>query len=117
MLSHQRNIKTKRYLSTTFIHRNWVQTFRKSNFVDKVFQEKLFNAAESIIQQIDSFSAEELNKAIPPESLVPGDDSHYHFLAIDFGICRNESGELEPQLIELQAFPSLLVFNASMKKI
>ncbi|AQX08446.1 hypothetical protein [Elizabethkingia ursingii] len=80
-------------------------------FVDKVFQEKLFNAAESIIQQIDSFSAEELNKAIPSQSLVPGDDSHYHFLAIDFGICRNESGELEPQLIELQAFPSLFGFQ------
>jgi hypothetical protein len=43
--------------------------------------------------------------------LVPGDDSHYHFLAIDFGICRNESGELEPQLIELQAFPSLFGFQ------
>ncbi|WP_407535040.1 hypothetical protein [Elizabethkingia miricola] len=80
-------------------------------FVDKVFQEKLFNAAESIIRQIDSFSAEELNKAIPSQSLVPGDDSHYHFLAIDFGICRNESGELEPQLIELQAFPSLFGFQ------
>lgn len=27
------------------------------------------------------------------------------------GICRNESGELEPQLIELQAFPSLFGFQ------
>ncbi|OPC37542.1 hypothetical protein BAX97_02435 [Elizabethkingia meningoseptica] len=80
-------------------------------FIDKAFQEKLFNAAESIIRQVDSFSEDELNKAIPHVSFVPGDDAHYHFLAIDFGICKNENGELEPQLIELQAFPSLFGFQ------
>ncbi|SUJ30747.1 Uncharacterised protein [Sphingobacterium spiritivorum] len=83
-------------------------------FIDKAFQKKLFEAAGSIIQQVDSFSAEELGKAIPAHTLVPGDDSHYHFLTIDFGICRNESGELEPQLIELQAFPSLYGFPTSV---
>ncbi|MGJ1269240.1 hypothetical protein ACR78F_16635 [Sphingobacterium spiritivorum] len=80
-------------------------------FIDKAFQDKLFGAAESIIQQVDSFSAEELSKAIPAHTFVPGDDTHCHFLSIDFGICRNESGELEPQLIELQAFPSLFGFQ------
>ncbi|WP_293915459.1 MULTISPECIES: hypothetical protein [unclassified Sphingobacterium] len=80
-------------------------------FIDKAFQEKLFGAAESIIQQIDAFSAEELSKAIPSGSIVPGDDTHCHFLSVDFGICKNKSGELEPQLIELQAFPSLFGFQ------
>ncbi|MGJ1430669.1 hypothetical protein ACR79M_05005 [Sphingobacterium spiritivorum] len=80
-------------------------------FIDKAFQEKLFGAAESIIQQIDAFSAEELSKAIPSGSFVPGDDTHCHFLSVDFGICKNKSGELEPQLIELQAFPSLFGFQ------
>ncbi|QQT25247.1 hypothetical protein [Sphingobacterium spiritivorum] len=80
-------------------------------FIDKSFQNKLFDAAESIIQQIDTFSKEELGKAIPSGSFVPGDDTHCHFLSVDFGICKNKSGELEPQLIELQAFPSLFGFQ------
>lgn len=80
-------------------------------FLDKAFQNKLFDAAHSIINQVNSFSEAELNKAIPAQSFVPGDASHYHFIAIDFGICKNEAGEIEPQLIELQAFPSLFAFQ------
>jgi len=80
-------------------------------FLTKDFKEKVFSAAKSIIQQIETFSEEELNKAIPPDSVAPGDASHYHFLAVDFGICKNEKGEVVPQLIELQAFPSLFGFQ------
>ena len=29
------------------------------------------------------------------------------FLQVDFGLVRNAEGELEPKLVELQAFPSL----------
>lgn len=80
-------------------------------FISKSFQNKLEETADSLIRQIDSFSAEELNKAIPDNNKVPGDDAHCHFLALDFGICQNASGAFEPQLIELQAFPSLYAFQ------
>ncbi len=43
---------------------------------------------------------------------VPGENSHSHFIAFDFGICENEKGELEPQLIEMQGFPTLFAFQA-----
>ena len=45
--------------------------------------------------------------AIPPGERVPGDIGHPHFLAFDFGICTNESGQPVPRLIEMQGFPSL----------
>lgn len=80
-------------------------------FLSHTFQEKLNSAAQSLIAQLDSFSTEELNKAIPEGLAAPDDQDKYHFLAIDFGICQNEKEEYEPQLIEMQAFPSLFAFQ------
>lgn len=41
---------------------------------------------------------------------VPGEDAHTTFLAIDFGICK-ENEEIVPKLIEVQGFPSLFNFQ------
>lgn len=46
-----------------------------------------------------------------PDQLVPNEDQHSLFLQYDFGITRNEAGELSPQLIELQGFPSLYFYQ------
>lgn len=46
-------------------------------------------------------------KAIPALYNVPGRDRLPHFNAIDLAIVRGEDGQLEPKLIELQAFSSL----------
>ena len=75
-------------------------------FLSESFRQKLQDASESIINQIENFSLEELSKAIPEKISVPNDTEKPHFLAIDFGICKNDSGEIVPQLIELQAFPT-----------
>ncbi len=80
-------------------------------FLSQDFLEKLNSAAQSLIDQLDSFSEKELKEAIPKGSLVPNDHDKYHFLAIDFGICQNDHGTYEPQLIEMQAFPSLFAFQ------
>ena len=32
---------------------------------------------------------------------------HPHFMTVDFGLVRGEEGELEPKLVEMQAFPSI----------
>ncbi|MGH9869824.1 MAG: hypothetical protein ACREAA_16890 [Candidatus Polarisedimenticolia bacterium] len=45
--------------------------------------------------------------AVPARYDVPRPDRLPHFLAIDLGIVRGETGELEPRLIELQGFSSL----------
>src|SRR5690606_40727568 len=38
-----------------------------------------------------------------------------HFFTIDCGICQNDLGEVEPQLIELQAFPTLYGFQRELQ--
>ena len=42
---------------------------------------------------------------------MPNENDHTHFIAFDFGICENAAGELEPQLIEMQGFPTLFGFQ------
>lgn len=80
-------------------------------FLTKDFQNKLYGACDSIIRQIKAMSDEELSKAIPADCNVPNDTKQPHFFTIDFGICQNENGTVEPQLIELQAFPTLYGFQ------
>ncbi|MFX8565865.1 hypothetical protein ABTL91_20145, partial [Acinetobacter baumannii] len=49
--------------------------------------------------------------AIPPQLVVPNETHYSPFIAFDFGICENEHGELEPQLIEMQGFPTLFGYQ------
>jgi hypothetical protein len=50
--------------------------------------------------------------AIPLGQEVPNENAHSSFLAIDFAICKDIDGELTPQLIELQGFPSIFGFQS-----
>jgi len=45
--------------------------------------------------------------SVPAEYNVVNEDEKPTFLQVDFGIVRNQAGQLEPKLVELQAFPSL----------
>ena len=83
-------------------------------FLTEEFREKLQDACENIITQIKEMSPEELSKAIPEHCNVPNDTKQPHFFTIDFGICQNEKGEIVPQLIELQAFPTLYCFQKEL---
>lgn len=81
-------------------------------FVPKLLKEKLITACESIIDVIvkDDFKAK-TSKAIPENQHVPNENKHTSFLAIDFAVCQDEDGNLIPQLIELQGFPSIFGFQ------
>jgi hypothetical protein len=48
---------------------------------------------------------------------VANENNHSHFICFDFGICENESGELEPQLIEMQGFPSLFAYEVYLPEV
>jgi hypothetical protein len=54
--------------------------------------------------------------AVPTDLLVPNEDAHTQWLAIDFAICADENGELTPQLIELQGFPSLFAYEVILSE-
>ena len=81
-------------------------------FVDKAFTEKMLSACENIIDVITQYNFKSITAhAIPDELKVPDEDAHTQFIAFDFGICENKNGELEPQLIEMQGFPSLFAYQ------
>ncbi|UOG72991.1 hypothetical protein MTX78_12730 [Hymenobacter tibetensis] len=81
-------------------------------FVPAALREKLVQAGESIIDVLTApdFKSR-TEQAVPPALRVPNENAHTSFLAIDYAVCRNANGELEPQLIELQGFPSLYAFQ------
>ena len=82
-------------------------------FIDKAFKGKVLAACESIVDTITQFNFNTISAhAIPSKLRVPNENGHSHFIAFDFGICLNEQGELEPQLIEMQGFPSLFAYQA-----
>ena len=54
--------------------------------------------------------------SIPPEFRVPNEAARPLFIQVDFGLVRDASGELQPQLVELQAFPSLYAFQAVLSQ-
>lgn len=81
-------------------------------FVPRAFRDKLLDACESIVDIIIDPKFKELTRnAIPPGLYVPGETDHSHFIAFDFGVCINEDGEYEPQLIEMQGFPTLFAYE------
>lgn len=87
-------------------------------FADKVFTQKMLDACESIIDIITDPAFKTMtDRAIPAGEKVPGETLHSHMIAFDFGVCINESGELEPQLIEMQGFPTLFGFQAYYPEI
>src|SRR4029079_4250405 len=75
--------------------------------------DKMLGACEDIIDVIVDPKFKSLtDRGIPENVKVPHDNSHPEFILFDFGICENEKGELEPQLIEMQGFPTLYAFQA-----
>ncbi|MCF0040719.1 hypothetical protein [Dyadobacter fanqingshengii] len=86
-------------------------------FVPKELLEKINIASEQIIDTLRSpefiFNTE---RAVPADQNVPNENTHTSFLAIDFAICKDEKGELTPQLIELQGFPSVFGYQAYLSE-
>ena len=87
-------------------------------FVPKDFTAKMLGAVEDIIDVIvDPKFIKLTERGIPANVKVPNENSHAEFIVFDFGICENETGELEPQLIEMQGFPTLFAFQAFHSEI
>src|SRR3954447_22383352 len=54
----------------------------------------------------------ESDKSIPPKWSVPGEDTTPLFVSVDFGLVRDAGGNVQPKLVELQAFPTLYSYQA-----
>jgi hypothetical protein len=82
-------------------------------FVSAEFTKKMFDACESIIDFIVAPNFKTLTeRSIPKYEKMANENEHSHMIAFDFGVCINADHELEPQLIEMQGFPTLFGFQA-----
>lgn len=82
-------------------------------FVPKDFTAKMLNACEDIIDVIvDPKFRSITERGIPANVKVPHEKDRSEFIVFDFGICEDGNGGFEPQLIEMQGFPTLYGFQA-----
>ena len=81
-------------------------------FIPADFTKKMLSACDDIIDvmTLPGFGAL-TDRSIPKNIIVPGETSYPDFIVFDFGVCENDAGELEPQLIEMQGFPTLFAFQ------
>ncbi|HEY4149230.1 MAG TPA: hypothetical protein VGM41_09885 [Chitinophagaceae bacterium] len=81
-------------------------------FIPRTFTAKVIDACEHIVDLITDPTFKQLTRrSIPPGENVPNEDDYCPMIAFDFGICINNQNELEPQLIEMQGFPTLFGFQ------
>jgi len=87
-------------------------------FIDRALRDKLIGACDSIVETVCRPDFRELTeRAIPVNQRVPFENEHTSFLAIDFALCRGADGTLEPQLIELQGFPSVFGYQLYLSEL
>jgi len=84
-------------------------------FLTDDFRDKLLAAGEDIIKVILQPDFKQLTeRAIPEKWNVANENDHPHFIALDFGVCKDQHGQIVPKLIELQGFPSLYGFQVHL---
>lgn len=87
-------------------------------YVPAEFKQKILEACESIIDVLLTNEYKKWSQRAVPQGLtVPNEDDHPQCIAFDFGICESESGALEPQLIEMQGFPSLFAWQVLLPQV
>lgn len=86
-------------------------------FIPTELKDKLIAAGQEIVNLIRKPDFKQLTeKSIPKTWQVAAENDHPHFLTFDFGICKDEQGNLIPKLIEMQGFPSLYGFQLHLAK-
>lgn len=84
-------------------------------FLTNDLRNKLIKAGDDVIRTIIRPDFKELTeRAIPEKWRVANENDHPHFIALDFGVCKDKSGNIVPKLIELQGFPSLFGFQVML---
>ena len=82
-------------------------------FFPAALAERLGEDGKALIRQLvenpDYLARSE--STIPQRFRVPNEAAHPMFVQVDFGLVRDASGELQPKLVELQAFPSLYAYQ------
>src|SRR6202035_2557091 len=85
-------------------------------FFPKALLDRMAEDGKKLIRQLVE-SREYLARSdasIPPEFRVANEPAQPLFVQVDFGLVRDSKGELQPKLVELQAFPSLYAYQVTL---
>src|SRR5271163_2081470 len=85
-------------------------------FFPKALLDRMAEDGKDLIRQlVESPEYRARSEAsIPAEFRVPNEPAHPMFVQVDFGLVRDSGGELQPKLVELQAFPSLYAYQVTL---
>ena len=85
-------------------------------FFPKSLLERMAEDGKELIRQLveNPEYRKKSDEAVPVEFKVPNEPDHPMFVQVDFGLVRNAHGELQPKLVELQAFPSLYAYQGPL---
>jgi len=85
-------------------------------FFPRPLVERLAAAGREMIHQLvdDPVYRRASDATIPAEFNVPNEAPRPLFIQADFGLVRGTNGDLEPRLVEIQAFPSLYGYQAML---
>lgn len=96
---------------------DYMPTFRLGEtpfFISNELKNQLIEGSNEVIALIKDENFKSLtDKSLDLNNRVPNEDEHTTFLAIDFGICK-EDGLVIPKLIEVQGFPSLFNYQINL---
>jgi limonene-1,2-epoxide hydrolase len=87
-------------------------------FFPKALLERLAADGKELIRQLVDNPAyrAKSEEAVPAEFKVPNEAAHPMFVQVDFGLVRDAAGQLQPKLVELQAFPSLYAYQGYLAR-
>jgi len=86
-------------------------------FFAKSLLDQVSQYGKELIRQLDTPEYLKASQdAIPAEFNAPQESCHPLFIQVDFGLVRDASGDLQPKLVELQAFPSLYAYQAVLSQ-
>ncbi|HKN36109.1 MAG TPA: hypothetical protein VJX16_22950 [Terriglobales bacterium] len=82
-------------------------------FFPKPLLDRTCEAGKELVHQLvgDPQYRAKSSQSIPAAFNVPNETPHPMFVQVDFGLVRDKQGELQPKLVELQAFPSLYAYQ------
>ena len=85
-------------------------------FFPKELLDRMARDGEALIRQLvdnREYRAKS-DEAVPAEFKVPNEAPHPMFVQVDFGLVCKSNGDLQPKLVELQAFPSLYAYQGPL---
>lgn len=117
--AYNKNFSEEKYqallddINTAFNYKVRFKIAETPIFIPKALKQKLVEACSDILKVINRPDFKELTKDafFDENTIVPNEVGPPKFIQLDFGICKDENGELTPKLIELQGFPSLYFFQ------